>query len=828
VSARPLKILFVHHRRELGGAPTSLSYVIQNLDRTRFEPHVYCPPGPAADVFAQAGAVVHTGPMATFTHIWASVYSGRRWLLFARELAMLGGHLAAFRRLLQHESFDVVHLNDSPLLPAALLARLARIPIVWHLRSSLPEHDTGTRAQFVRTVIRRWSSASIAINDDVAASFGSVTNVIANAVDLERFSPGDADGARMRLGLDPQRPVVAFFGFLYPSKGFRQFIQAAALVRRAEIEATYLIVGGAVRGDAFFRRPLGRLLERLDLARNYEREARELVQGSHLDHSVRFVPFTSETADIYRASDLVVAPSTGPELGRPVLEGAASGVPVVASGSRTGAGVLVPDETGTLLGSPSAEELAGAIESLLRDPDRRERQGRAARAYAEQRFDPRRAADAIEDIYLGLAERPARERVLFVHHRPQLGGAPASLAELIRHLSPRFELHVYCPDGPAAALFAEAGAVVHTGPVSIFAHAWDSPYEGFRWLVLGREIASLPGHVRSLGRLIRDKRFAIVHLNDSPLLPAALVAHRRGCKVVWHLRSALAGDGRDRRARVITRLIDRWGDASIAIDADVAARFPIRLPLTVIHNSVTSSDVASKTDVRRELGLPDDRLLVGYAGFVRRPKGWPELVEAARLLADADLPIHFVILGGGVRRPEYFRTLSGRALAQLGVLTDEESAIKQLVAELGLSDRFTFLEFTPRTARIYRALDVMTFPNQGIGLGRPVLEAAAHGLPVVASGSRDGAGLLVPGETGLLLADPAPEAIASALRLLLSDSELRARMGAAARAHARASFDPDVNAAAVENVYGRVLGLSSPTLAGDVARARAEAPGTTP
>ena len=49
-------ILFVHHRSELGGAPASLSYLIRELDRTRFEPHVYCPSGPAADLFREAGA----------------------------------------------------------------------------------------------------------------------------------------------------------------------------------------------------------------------------------------------------------------------------------------------------------------------------------------------------------------------------------------------------------------------------------------------------------------------------------------------------------------------------------------------------------------------------------------------------------------------------------------------------------------------------------------------------------------------------------------------------------------------------------------------------
>jgi glycosyltransferase involved in cell wall biosynthesis len=126
------------------------------------------------------------------------------------------------------------------------------------------------------------------------------------------------------------------------------------------------------------------------------------------------------------------------------------------------------------------------------------------------------------------------------------------------------------------------------------------------------------------------------------------------------------------------------------------------------------------------------------------------------------MPAHFVIMGGGVRPPEYFRTLRGRALAAANLLTDEESAIKELVAEKGLERHFSFLPFTAETGEIYSALDIVTFPNQGVGLGRPVLEAATYGKPVVASGSRTGAGVMLPDRTGLLLEDASPSGIASA------------------------------------------------------------------
>src|SRR5438067_8514491 len=580
-------VLFVHHRSELGGAPASLSYLIRELDDEQFEAHIYCPPGPAAELFRLAGAKVHTGPVAGFTHIWASTYRGRRWLLFLRELGLLPPHVLRFRRTLRRHRFELVHFNDSPLIPAAWLARRESLPVVWHLRSALPDGGGDRRSELVRSAIRRLATESIAINHDVAGVFGVGSTVVPNSVDLSRFRPGEPEQAKAALDLPSDRPVVSYFGFIYPSKGFREFIEAAARLRDEGIDASYLIVGGAVRGQEFFQTVVGRSLQLADLTRDYESEANRLVGELGVADDVRFIPFTRDTAGLYQASDVVVAPSQGPELGRPVIEAAASGVPVVASGSRTGGGVVVPGETGVLVADYGVDSIAEAVADLLQDADRRRALERTARAHAEENFDPARNARRIESIYDDIAPTRTRIPILYVHHRPQLGGAPSSLAHLIRHLDSRFEPHVFCPEGPAAELFADAGAVVHPGEVSIFAHAWDSPYEGMRWLVLGREIASLPPHLKQLDKLMREHRFPLVHLNDSPLLAAAWVARHHGAKVVWHLRSALAGEGRDRRSRLIASFMERFGDAAIAIDRDVAARFPIRLPLTIVHNSVS-------------------------------------------------------------------------------------------------------------------------------------------------------------------------------------------------------------------------------------------------
>lgn len=391
-------ILFVHHRSELGGAPASLSYLIQQLDRSRFTPHVYCPAGPAAQLFEDAGAIVHRGPVAAFTHIWASTYKGRRWLLLGRELLKLPAHVIGYRRVLRRHRFGLVHVNDSPLVVAAWLADRKGVPVIWHLRSALP-NGSDLRSRLVRRAVDRFGSASIAITQDVADVFDVGSEVIPNPVDLEKFRPGDVREARESLGLPLGEPIVTFFGFIYPSKGFRDFIEAAALLRARGVEARYLIVGGPVRGTAFFKTATGRIVRLLDLARDYDLESREMVSELGLDGVVQFLSFTSETPQLYRASDVVVSPSRGPELGRPVIEASACGRALVASGSLSGAGIVRPAETGLLVPQRSPDVLAVALERLLRDDELRTRLGANARRYAEQRFDSSRNAERVMAVY---------------------------------------------------------------------------------------------------------------------------------------------------------------------------------------------------------------------------------------------------------------------------------------------------------------------------------------------------------------------------------------------------------------------------------------------
>lgn len=394
--------------------------------------------------------------------------------------------------------------------------------------------------------------------------------------------------------------------------------------------------------------------------------------------------------------------------------------------------------------------------------------------------------------------------ILYVHHRPEASGAAQSLALLIGSLDGRFAPHALVPEGPAAALLADAGATVHVAPVSTFTHTWDVRYEGARWAVLGREIARLPAHARSLSRILDEVSPAIVHVNDAVMLAAGRIAHGRGVPVVWHLRTSLAGG---RRGAAVAQRLDRWGAATIAIDTDVARSYPVSLPTAVIPNAVAWAGTPPRRATEEErsaLGIPAGAVSIGFFGYLRRQKGWPELVLAAERLDRAGLPFHVVVVGGGVRSPGWYQTPRGRFSSALRLATDEESEMRSLVHDHGLDRRFSFLPFAGNVQSIYAALDIVTFPNTGAGLGRPVLEAAAAGVPVVAAGSVDGAGIVLPDETGVLLSSPTPTPLAGALERLITDPSLRASFGDAAARHATERFAPSRHARATETVYDSV------------------------
>jgi glycosyltransferase involved in cell wall biosynthesis len=405
----PKRILYVHACAGMGGAPLSLLYLIQELDRTRYVPEVLFIglPGEEVELFRRRRIPMRVRPdITTYPHAdnaYLSVRSLRPWEIATRALQILPSARRMRDELRSHPP-DLVHINTSVLLPAGLGAVWAGLPVVWHVREPLRRGAFGVRRWFVKTCIDRCSSAVIAISRSDAAPLvqGPKVRVVYNFVDFERFDRL-LDGGRFRasLGLSPDRPLFVMLGGLIENKGPDVLAEAAVLVRRRRPDVVFLIAGVPPRGESPspWRRILRRLVEATGLVRNIERTMLEFIRRHDLGETVRFVGMRSDVPDMLAASAGLVWPAIVPHFSRPIIEAGAMARPVIAADFPSTREMVVPGETGLLFRPGSARELADAILRLLENPEEAGRMGEAGYSLARARHDSRRNAVDVMSIY---------------------------------------------------------------------------------------------------------------------------------------------------------------------------------------------------------------------------------------------------------------------------------------------------------------------------------------------------------------------------------------------------------------------------------------------
>ncbi|MGH6719683.1 MAG: glycosyltransferase [Alphaproteobacteria bacterium] len=142
-------------------------------------------------------------------------------------------------------------------------------------------------------------------------------------------------------------------------------------------------------------------------------------------------------------------------------------------------------------------------------------------------------------------------------------------------------------------------------------------------------------------------------------------------------------------------------------------------------------------------------------------------------------------------------------LAGEGPLGDE---LARLAARLGVADRVRFLGWRDDAAGLLAAADVLVCPSRHEPFGNVVLEAWAHGVPVVAARAAGPAELVTDGVDGLLADIDDASALAAALERVLGDAGLARRLSAAGRAAHEAAYTEDKVAAAYLGLFARLAG----------------------
>ncbi len=147
------------------------------------------------------------------------------------------------------------------------------------------------------------------------------------------------------------------------------------------------------------------------------------------------------------------------------------------------------------------------------------------------------------------------------------------------------------------------------------------------------------------------------------------------------------------------------------------------------------------------------------------PEDAPLLLAMGRL---HEAKAHDISLAALVQIPEAHLWIAG--------VGPQEARLRSMAGALGVIDRVRFLGWRTDASALYRAADICVFPSRYEPLGNVVIQAWAHGLPVVAAASQGPAALIRDGEDGLLVPVDDADALAASVRRLLDDPMLRIRL----------------------------------------------------
>jgi glycosyltransferase involved in cell wall biosynthesis len=141
---------------------------------------------------------------------------------------------------------------------------------------------------------------------------------------------------------------------------------------------------------------------------------------------------------------------------------------------------------------------------------------------------------------------------------------------------------------------------------------------------------------------------------------------------------------------------------------------------------------------------------------------------------------------------------------------DQRELLEAFAREHGFLDRLHLLAQREDIPNLLAAADVFAMPSLWEGLPLALLEAMLAGRPIVASRISGIPEAVTDDVEGLLSTPGDIESLRQALGRLLSDSALRTRLGAAARARARREFTVEAMVDAYERRYRAALGIGTP------------------
>lgn len=195
------------------------------------------------------------------------------------------------------------------------------------------------------------------------------------------------------------------------------------------------------------------------------------------------------------------------------------------------------------------------------------------------------------------------------------------------------------------------------------------------------------------------------------------------------------------------------------------------------------ADEEGSSMLRRRFGLDPNMLYVCCVGRLAVEKGIRYFVESIPLVSARVTNVGFLVVGNGPLRDE----------------------LEQQVRELGLTTRVHFLGARSDVPLLLKAVDVVVIPSLAESFALVALEAMRAGRPVVATDVGGIPEVVRNGQTGVLVPPSSGNAIANAVSWLLTDADVRQRLGSHGRQVADTEYSPARVAEQMLEVYRKAI-----------------------
>lgn len=395
----------------------------------------------------------------------------------------------------------------------------------------------------------------------------------------------------------------------------------------------------------------------------------------------------------------------------------------------------------------------------------------------------------------------AKKNILYIEHQGALGGATLLLLQLLEVLDrQKYQPFVAAPLS-SSPFFLDALQALEIPYFLLPMFTWSKRSRmNIRSRVASflRNTRESGGHIRTVKKLqdiIRREGVDLVHTNSATVIDGSIAARLAGVPHIWHIREHLGADAitsfwlGNRRA---TQLMGELSERIIAMSDFIKQPFKelgLDDRVEVVYEYIQPKFFAPQSgfDLKAELDLGEDAVVIGTVANGTPWKRHPDCLEVARRICPQHSNVFFVFVG------HFPRGLYRHKL-------------EETICTFGLTGRVLFTGSLSSDKNFYRGMDVLLHPVVNEPFGMAVIEAMAAGGPVVATRSGGPAEAVRHGETGFLVTPGNIEEMTYALSVLITNVELRKKLGGAARRYAVRRFgDRGRFAEQIENVYGAIL-----------------------